>query len=98
MTAQQRYTLGPDAATDEELYDSHGNPVDATYIDQAVDDVDRALSGRPSLSGRRTRSPQIAFRLPAAEREQAQQLAEQQGVSVSELARRALEEHLRRAS
>lgn len=93
-----RYTLGPDVEPNEELYDSLGNRIDEDYTDQAVADVHRSLGGRPSLSGHRSRSPQIAFRLPADERELAQKLAEDEGISLSEFARQALEERLRHAS
>ncbi len=92
-----RYTPGPDVGPEEELRDGHGNLIGDAYADEAVADVHRAV-GRPSLSAQGTRSPQIAFRLPSAEREQARQLAEHQGITISELARRALEEHLHRAS
>jgi hypothetical protein len=57
--------------------------------------------GRPSLSGARQRSPQIAFRVPPAVRDQAAEVAAREGKTVSELAREALEERLaaaRRAS
>jgi predicted HicB family RNase H-like nuclease len=57
--------------------------------------------GRPSLSGARHRSPQIAFRVPPAVRDQAAEVAAREGKTVSELAREALEERIaasRRAS
>ncbi len=77
-----RYTLGQDARPDEELHDSYGNPIDEDYVEQAVADLHRAVGGRPSLPGKRTRSPQVTFRLHAEERDQAQRLAEEQGVSL----------------
>lgn len=57
--------------------------------------------GRPSLSGVRQRSSQIAFRVPPAVCDQAAEVAAREGKTVSELAREALEERLaasRRAS
>jgi hypothetical protein len=86
----KKYTLGPDVPADEPVYDSKGNLVDDGYIDQAVEDVHRAL-GRPSLSGAGS-SPRVSFRLSAETRQAAEKIAEQQGVSLSELARHALEE------
>jgi predicted HicB family RNase H-like nuclease len=53
--------------------------------------------GRPSLSGARRRSPQIAFRVPLAVRDQAAEVAAQEGKTVSELAREALEQRLARS-
>jgi len=43
------------------------------------------------------RSPQVAFRVSAEVREAAERLAEQEGVSLSTLARQALEERIRLA-
>lgn len=94
-----RYELGPNIPADKPLRDTHGTLIDQDYIDQAVDDAHQAVTGRPSLAGHRCGpSPQVAFRLPAAERERAQRLAEAEGVSLSELARQALEERIQRAS
>ncbi len=70
-----RYTVGPDVEPDEEPDDSHGNRVDEDYIEQAVTHVHRTLGGSLSPSGQCARSPQIAFRRPADERDQAQRLA-----------------------
>lgn len=50
--------------------------------------------GRPSLSGAKT-SPHVSFRVPRALRGKAEVEAQRRGVSVSHLARQALEEHLR---
>jgi hypothetical protein len=62
----------------------------------AADIVETVLRsvGRPSLSGVRQRSPQIAFRVPPAVRDQAAEAAAWEGKTVSELAREALEERL----
>jgi predicted HicB family RNase H-like nuclease len=54
----------------------------------------RHAGGRPSLSGSPSRSPQIAFRVPAEVRDRAVQQAADEGKTVSQLAREALEERL----
>jgi predicted HicB family RNase H-like nuclease len=54
-------------------------------------------SGRPPLFGQFGTSPQITFRLPEALRDQAVQLAKAQEISLSQLARRAFEDMLRKA-
>lgn len=54
-------------------------------------------AGRPSLDGAPGRSPQVTFRLPKEEREQAERLAQARGTTVSALARQALEDLLRQA-
>ena len=72
----------------------------AAQAAQIAEEAIRSV-GRPSLSGARQRSPQIAFRVPPAVRDQAAQVAAREGKTVSELAREALEERLaaaRRAS
>lgn len=54
-------------------------------------------AGRPSLSGGEKggkTSPQIAFRVNPTLRQKAQQVAESEGVNVSQLGRKALKEYL----
>jgi hypothetical protein len=51
--------------------------------------------GRPSLSGKREVSPVVSFRIPEQLRTIAEQRAQQEGRSVSELARDALIDYLR---
>lgn len=90
-----KYELGPDAGPDEAVYDSRGNLIDDAYIDRAVEDVHESLAGRPSLAGGKGLSPRVSFRLPTEVRDAAEQLAEAEGVSLSTLARRALEDRVR---
>jgi hypothetical protein len=86
----KKYSLGPDVPSDEPVYDSKGNLIDDDYIDQAVEDVHRVF-GRPSPSGDGS-SPRVSFRLSAETRQAAEKIAEQEGLSLSELARHTLEE------
>ena len=76
-----------------------------TEVDSILDQIDKAIDvdkfiairsgrGRPSLSGSASVSPHVGFRLTPQMRTDAEQLAEQLGMSVSELARRALAEYL----
>ena len=51
-------------------------------------------SGSPSPAGHR--SPQVTVRLPSELRQRAKAQARQEGIRVSDVARRALEEHLAR--
>jgi hypothetical protein len=87
---RKKYTLGPDVPADEFVYDSKGNLIDDGYIDHAIEDVHRTL-GRPSLSGAGN-SPRVSFRLSIETRQAAEKIAELEGVSLSELARHALED------
>lgn len=77
----------------------------ATDVDSILDQIDEAIDakkfiairtgrGRPSLTGSASVSPHVGFRLTPQMRTDAEQLAEQLGMSVSELARRALAEYL----
>lgn len=70
-----------------------GKRLTTQLADEIVEEVRRA-SGRPSLSGEAVRSPQIAFRVPAAVRDRAAAVAAAEGKTVSQLAREALEARL----
>lgn len=53
--------------------------------------------GRPSLTGRPAKSPTVGFRVTPELRSRAEVAAARKGISVSELARKALEDYLRKA-
>ena len=61
---------------------------------QAIVEEVRRVGGRPSLSGNAAKSPQIAFRVAATVRERAARVAADEGKTVSQLAREALEARL----
>lgn len=80
---------------------------DAT-VDRIVAEVEAAVEagrgsitfprkGRPSLTGRQAASPSVGFRVTPELRAQAEDVARRQGLSVSELARQALQEYVRKA-
>ena len=54
--------------------------------------------GRPSLNGKPAESPTIGFRLTPDLRERATAIAQQEGLSISALARRALEDYVNRVA
>lgn len=54
--------------------------------------------GRPSLNGESAESPTIGFRLTPDLRERATAIAQQEGLSISALARRALEDYVSRVA
>lgn len=81
----------------EDVRDSRGRRVDRAYVDQALAEAEHELAqrfGRPSLTGRSEHSPHIAFRVTPEVKAQAARAAREQGVSVSQLARAALERYL----
>jgi hypothetical protein len=80
--------IGPDVDLETEIVR------DQAYADRVVEATRK--TGRPSLA--HGRSPSIAFRLPEKLREQAHALATRKGKTVSELAREAFEDLVRRSS
>ena len=86
--------IGPDVDLDQDdvrLRD--GTRLTDEVADGIIEQV-RRPPGRPSLSGRPTVSPQIAFRVAPAVRDRAAAIAAQEGKTVSELAREALEDRI----
>ena len=55
----------------------------------------RDAGGRPSLTGERAASPQIAFRVTPEVRDRATEVAAREHKTLSQLAREALEDRLR---
>lgn len=87
--------IGPDVDLDrEEVRLSDGTRLTVGVAERIVADT-RARLGRPPLSASGTASEQIAFRVPPELRHEAERVARQQNKSMSQLAREALEAHLR---
>lgn len=93
----KRYELEPgvvDLDTTEE-YDTKGNRIDSAYVERAVADVHAKLrAGRPSLTRPGAHSPIVSFRIPEQLRRKAEERAAREGVTLSGLAREALERFL----
>ena len=66
------------------------------YLDGRTTRVD-LRRGRPSLNGQPTPSPHVGFRVSPELREQADALARSRGVTLSQLAREALEHYVKGA-
>lgn len=99
MSEKAKYTLGPDIDLDtEEVYEPDGTRLNEARAQELAEQTLRAVRGRPSLTGPGRHSPRVSFRLPADELRAAQELAKREGIPVSELTRRALEDLIRRAS
>ncbi len=77
--------------TREVRRDKQGRRIDQAYVDELIEASRKP--GRPSLADEGP-SPSIAFRLPASLRQRAEEIAAQEGKTVSELAREALEKRL----
>ena len=91
-----RYRIGPDIDLDEELVlDGKGERItEARAKEMAAEALRQAKPGRPSLTGGHRHSPQISFRVPEQLARRAEQAATEQGKSVSQLGREALEKYL----
>lgn len=85
--------IGPDVDLDrEDVRLADGTRLTPVVAEAIVEAARRG--GRPSLSGRAAHSPQIAFRVPAEVRDRASQVAADEGKTVSQLAREALDARL----
>lgn len=88
----ERTLIGPDVDLQKEVrFDRAGGRIDEEYVERLIE-VSRK-PGRPSLAAGGP-SPSIAFRVPHSVRQQAEVVAAQEGKTVSQLAREALEARL----
>jgi hypothetical protein len=96
----EKYELAPGPDIDlkrQVVRDRQGRRITDDYVQRVVEASHEQIGrGRPSLSGKPARSPQVTFRLAPELRAEAEQLAERDGKRVSEVARTALEEYVRR--
>ena len=85
-----------------------GTVLDDETTNRIVAEVDNAVlagrgttayprKGRPSLSGRAAASPHVGFRVSPELRDEAETVARRRGLTVSALAREALQEYVRKA-
>lgn len=106
MINPKKYVIGPGAtARNTNLDDEPITLPDGTHLDEAGAEqvAQRALAdvrrrnlvpGRKSLSGGNRHSPVVQFRVPEKIRDNVEKRAKSEGISVSRLARKALEEYL----
>jgi hypothetical protein len=84
--------IGPEVdLTREVRRDKQGRRIDDAYVERLIGASRKP--GRPALAGDGP-SPSIAFRVPIALRDQAEEVAAREGKTVSQLAREALEARL----
>jgi len=81
--------------TDEEVDQIVEETIEAALRDDAVWHYPQR--GRPSLTGKPATSPHVGFRVSPELREQADALARSRGISLSQLAREALEHYVKGA-
>jgi predicted HicB family RNase H-like nuclease len=94
-----RHRLGPDVDLEQEdVRDRQGRRITEEYVERAAEEaLQIARPGRPPLGASGRHSPRVSFRVPEQTRRRAEQRAAQEGRSVSEIAREALERYLQDA-
>ena len=84
--------IGPDVDLDaQDVRLADGSRLTEDRAAEIVEEV-RRRAGRPSLTGEAAASPRITFRIAPSTRDRAAEIAAQEGKTVSQLAREALEE------
>jgi predicted HicB family RNase H-like nuclease len=106
MTDPKKYVITPDTVISDVDLDAEvvrlkdGRRLTDQLAEQLADETlaevrrRNLVPGRKSLTGGSTHSPRVQFRVPEPLREAAEQRAAQEGVSLSMLAREALERYL----
>jgi len=93
-----KYKLGPDINLDQEIvYDEDGTRITEKRAQEIADEtlpVMRKTRGRPSLTGRSHKSPQVTFRLTPELKAEAEQIAKEEGTDLSALSRQLLADHV----
>ncbi|MFC9693532.1 CopG family transcriptional regulator [Kribbella sp. NPDC056951] len=91
--SKKKHEYGEDVDLDVEVVrDGRGKRItEERAAELAEEAVVRVRAGRPSLSGSRKSSPQIAFRVPDELQARAEAKAKARGMTVSQFAREALE-------
>jgi predicted HicB family RNase H-like nuclease len=97
----ERYVVGPDIDLDVEDFQYQGERLTNERAEQIAQETlaelrrRNLIPGGKSLSGGAVHSPRVQFRVPEELRTQAERVAEDEGVSLSALARHALEDYVR---
>jgi predicted HicB family RNase H-like nuclease len=97
----ERYVVGPDLDLDIEDFQYQGERLTNERAEQIAQETlaelrrRKLIPGGKSLSGGGVHSPRVQFRVPEELRTQAERVAEDEGVSLSALARHALEDYVR---
>lgn len=88
--------IGPDVDLDvEDIRDRQGRRITEEYPQRAAEEAVRLVRpGRPPLGDPGRHSPRLSFRVPEQTRRRAEERAAQEGRSVPEIAREALERYL----
>lgn len=103
----RKYRVTPDAEVsdidlDQEEFYYRGERLTEARAEAIAAEALRAIRarnltpGRKSLSGDGSHSPTVQYRVPTELRQQAEQLAQRTGLTVSKIGRLALEEYLER--
>lgn len=91
--AKRKYRIGPDVDLDEEVVLlANGERLTEALAEEIAEEALRHHRGRgrPSLSGKSEKTPQIAARVPSEVRDKLQARAEVEGKKLSQVVREAL--------
>ena len=94
-----KYKIGRDIDLDKEVVlDARGERITEAraqeWAEYASEQLEKLRRGRPSLTGASRHSPQISFRVPETLAKRAEEVAAEQGKTVSQISREALERYL----
>jgi hypothetical protein len=90
--------IGPDVDLDQEDVRLADGTRLTNELAEAIGDEVRSKAGRPSLTGARTRSPQVSKRITPAQQEQLMRYSKATGMSVSRILREALDQFMKHSS
>lgn len=99
MTDKKKYTLadGPDVEDKDVVLPSGRaltDEVRTAILEETGVTPARIAAGRPALGAPGKHSPQVSFRMPEALHDVARRVAQERGITLSQLAREALEHSL----
>ena len=100
MSGKEYEFVGPDVDLDNEVaLLPSGERLTSDRAEEIVEELtERRVGGRPSLSGQRVASPAVSFRLDPDTLARVQAVAQREDLSVSQVARLALEQYLTKVS
>lgn len=86
-----KYTLGPDIDLDNEVVLlADGTRMTETIAETLADEVLAARRGRPSVTGRRERTPSLTVRVEPEVRQSLERIAAARGTKLADITRDAL--------
>lgn len=89
-------SIGPDVDLDEEVYTADGRRLTEELAGQVGEEAIARHRGRPSVTGRPERTPNLTVRVAAPTRDALEAIARAQGRRLADVSRDALAEYVKR--